>query len=121
MATRFTGERAAAALAFEALRAQPARSALAILGVVIGIVTVVIVASTLVGLRNSVATLFRQVYAGGSIEAVTNYCTHRLADRLTELDIPATYSFRNSGTHSWGYWNDDFHDSWPVLAGSLGL
>ncbi|WP_420751053.1 alpha/beta hydrolase [Rhodococcus sp. O3] len=69
----------------------------------------------------SVATLFRQVYAGGSIEAVTNYCTHRLADRLTELDIPATYSFRNSGTHSWGYWNDDFHDSWPVLARALGL
>ena len=51
----------AATLALESLRAQPARSALAIIGVVIGIVTVVLVASTLVGLRNSVALLFREL------------------------------------------------------------
>lgn len=51
----------AAGLAVESIRAQPARSALAIVGVVIGIVTVVLVASTLVGLRNSVALLFREL------------------------------------------------------------
>ena len=51
----------AISLAFDALRAQPARTTLAVLGVVIGIVTVVIVASTLVGLRNSVALLFREL------------------------------------------------------------
>ncbi len=51
----------AAVLAMESLRAQKARSGLAILGVVIGIVTVVLVASTLVGLRNSVALLFREL------------------------------------------------------------
>ena len=51
----------AATLAIESLRAQKARSGLAILGVVIGIVTVVLVASTLVGLRNSVALLFREL------------------------------------------------------------
>ena len=51
----------AATLAGESLRAQPLRSSLAILGVVIGIVTVVLVASTLVGLRNSVALLFREL------------------------------------------------------------
>ncbi|MSO52548.1 MAG: hypothetical protein EXQ51_09085, partial [Acidobacteria bacterium] len=51
----------AATLAAESLRAQKARSGLAILGVVIGIVTVVLVASTLVGLRNSVALLFREL------------------------------------------------------------
>lgn len=51
----------AAILAAESLRANTARSALAILGVVIGIVTVVLVASTLVGLRNSVALLFREL------------------------------------------------------------
>ena len=45
----------AANLAIESIRSQPARSALAIVGVVIGIVTVVLVSSTLVGLRNSVA------------------------------------------------------------------
>ena len=51
----------AAGLAVEAVRAQPLRSSLAMLGVVIGIVTVVLVASTLVGLRNSVALLFREL------------------------------------------------------------
>jgi putative ABC transport system permease protein len=51
----------AGALAVEALRANPSRTALAIVGVVIGIVTVVLVASTLVGLRNSVALLFREL------------------------------------------------------------
>lgn len=54
-------DREGAALAIGALRAQPARTTLAILGVVIGIVTVVVVASTLVGLRNSVAMLFREL------------------------------------------------------------
>ena len=58
---RFHAWSEAATLAGEALRAQPLRSALAILGVVIGIVTVVLVASTLVGLRNSVALLFREL------------------------------------------------------------
>jgi putative ABC transport system permease protein len=51
----------AANLAVESIKGQPARSALAIVGVVIGIVTVVLVASTLVGLRNSVAMLFREL------------------------------------------------------------
>jgi putative ABC transport system permease protein len=53
--------REATNLAIESIRSQPARSALAIVGVVIGIVTVVLVSSTLVGLRNSVALLFREL------------------------------------------------------------
>ena len=53
--------REAASLAVESIRSQPARSTLAIIGVVIGIVTVVLVSSTLVGLRNSVAQLFREL------------------------------------------------------------
>ncbi len=57
----WTAEGEAARLALASVRAQPARSALAILGVVIGIVTVVVVASTLVGLRNSIAVLFREL------------------------------------------------------------
>jgi putative ABC transport system permease protein len=50
-----------ARLALTSVRSQPARSALAIVGVVIGIVTVVLVASVLAGLRNSVALLFREL------------------------------------------------------------
>ncbi len=51
----------AATLAVESIRTQTARSVLAIIGLVIGIVTVVLVSSTLVGLRNSVAQLFREL------------------------------------------------------------
>ncbi len=48
-------------LGLASVRSQPARSTLAVVGVVIGIVTVVLVASVLVGLRNSVALLFREL------------------------------------------------------------
>jgi putative ABC transport system permease protein len=69
MTTRQAGGRArwtaalleSATLAVDSLRTQPARSALAVVGIVIGIVTVVLVASVLAGLRNSVADLFRDL------------------------------------------------------------
>jgi putative ABC transport system permease protein len=48
-------------MAVEAIRVHPARSVLAIFGIVIGIVTVVLVASVLVNLRNQVALLFREL------------------------------------------------------------
>ncbi|GAB2688319.1 alpha/beta hydrolase family protein [Nocardia thraciensis] len=65
--------------------------------------------------------LGNQILIGGVIEAGTNYCTQQLKTKLDGLGIPATYNFRNSGTHSWGYWHDDFIDSWPVLARGLGI
>ncbi len=65
--------------------------------------------------------LGNQMVVGGVIEAATNYCSHNLQAKLNTLNIPATYNFRNSGTHSWGYWHDDFIDSWPVLARGLGI
>ncbi|MDJ0114788.1 esterase family protein, partial [Rhodococcus erythropolis] len=43
-----------------------------------------------------------------------------LADRLNALGIPATFDFKPSGTHSWGYWQDDLHNSWPMIASSMG-
>lgn len=48
-------------LALDAIRSQPSRSVLAILGIVIGIITVVLVASVLANVRNSVALLFREL------------------------------------------------------------
>jgi len=51
----------AGVLALDSIRTHKARSLLAIIGLVIGIVTVVLVASTLTGLRNSVAALFREL------------------------------------------------------------
>ncbi len=50
-----------ASLAVDSIRSQPARSILAILGIVIGIVTVVLVASILANVRNQVALLFREL------------------------------------------------------------
>ncbi len=43
-----------------------------------------------------------QIVVGGTIEAATNVCTRALAGRLNDLGIPATFHFRNEGTHSWG-------------------
>jgi putative ABC transport system permease protein len=51
----------AASLAVDSLRSQPSRSFLAILGIVIGIVTVVLVTAVLANVRNSVALLFREL------------------------------------------------------------
>ncbi|WP_072806558.1 alpha/beta hydrolase [Rhodococcoides yunnanense] len=68
-----------------------------------------------------VGTLANQVVVGGVIEAATNFCTHNMANRLGDLGIPATFNFRDSGSHSWGYWQDDLENSWPVLARSLGI
>jgi putative ABC transport system permease protein len=51
----------AGTLALDSLRSQKLRSALAIAGIVIGIITVVLVATILVGVRNGIAGLFREL------------------------------------------------------------
>ncbi|MGP6174768.1 alpha/beta hydrolase [Corynebacterium sp. A21] len=61
------------------------------------------------------------IVIGGAIEAVTNTCTHDLKAKLDGEGIPATFSFRPTGTHSWGYWQQDLWDSWPTFARALGL
>ncbi len=78
MSTRSAAHEASL-LAFESVRAHPARSALAIVGIVIGIVTVVLVASVLAGLRDSVALLFREL----GTENV--FAFHRNGDPYTPL------------------------------------
>ena len=70
--------------------------------------------------NGDLGVLANQVIVGGVIEAGTNQCTQRLAERLDSLGIPATYDFRATGTHSWGYWQDDLHNSWSMIAESIG-
>lgn len=60
-----------------------------------------------------------QLVFGAPLEQVTNVCTHRLRDRFEELAIPATFDFRNTGTHSWGYWEHDLHRSWELFRAAL--
>ena len=58
---------------------------------------------------------------GGVIEAATNGCTHDLDVKLRSLGKKdATFNFRNTGTHQWGYWQDDLRDYLPVLKKAFG-
>ena len=70
-------------------------------------------------LRNSVPALANQAIVGGIIEAATQYCTANLARRFGELGIPAHFDFAPNGTHSWGYWEDDLKQSWPMMAQAM--
>ncbi|MFC8527322.1 alpha/beta hydrolase [Nocardia sp. NPDC057227] len=60
-----------------------------------------------------------QITLGGALEAITARCTHQLQARLRQLDIPATFDFRPTGTHSWKYWEQDLHNSWPLFRAAL--
>ncbi|GAB2670470.1 alpha/beta hydrolase family protein [Gordonia jinhuaensis] len=61
-----------------------------------------------------------QLVIGGIIEAATRQCTQMLVDKLQSLHIPAHYNFPAGGTHSWNYWQDQLHWSWPVLGKAIG-
>lgn len=58
---------------------------------------------------------------GGLIEGATNVCTHAMASKLKALNIPADVEFRNTGVHTWTYWEKDLADSWPTIARGLGV
>lgn len=65
------------------------------------------------------ADLADRMMLGGAIEATTSYCTDQLATRLAQLGIPATVDRPGPGTHSWPYWQDQLHKSWPQLAKAI--
>lgn len=60
------------------------------------------------------------IIVGGGIEAAANLCTHQMVDKLKSLKIPVNVDFRPTGTHSWAYWEEDLHRTWPKLAKDLG-
>ena len=66
------------------------------------------------------ARLAEQVAAGGFAEATARSCTVTMANRLAALRIPAVVRLPATGTHSWGYWEDQMHESWPMFARALG-
>ena len=61
------------------------------------------------------------VIIGGAIEGATNLCTHDLKARLDAAGIGADWNFHPTGTHSWGYWQDDLRGSWPTFARAFGM
>lgn len=58
---------------------------------------------------------------GGAIEAASNMCTHDLKTKLDAAGIEADYNLRSTGTHSWGYWQDDLHQSWETFARAFDM
>ncbi|WP_231386807.1 alpha/beta hydrolase family protein [Nocardia sp. BMG111209] len=73
------------------------------------------------GIGGDPVKLIAQMLSGALLETVTDTCTHGLQARFAALQIPATFQFRPTGTHSWGYWQQDLHDSWPMFADALGV
>ncbi|WP_416382737.1 alpha/beta hydrolase [Nocardia brasiliensis] len=65
--------------------------------------------------------LANQIIIGGLIEAATAHCTQNLKTKLDSLGIPATFTIHDTGTHSWGYWQDELKLSWPTLAHGMGV
>lgn len=75
---------------------------------------------TAVGGRGDVAPDPVDLAVLGSIEAAVAQCTDRFRTTLEALEIDATYVARPDGVHSWGYWEDALHDSWPMMAEAIG-
>ncbi|AHH16192.1 putative esterase [Nocardia nova SH22a] len=74
------------------------------------------------GVGDDGRVLANQVVLGGGIESAANYCTARLAERTRQLGrTDITYNFHPAGTHSWGYWQDDLHKSWPMMAAAIAV
>ncbi|MEU2033743.1 alpha/beta hydrolase [Nocardia amamiensis] len=71
------------------------------------------------GAHGDVVHLLYQLLFGAPLEAVTNLCTHQLRDRLRQLGVAATFDFRPNGTHSWGYWQRDLRNSWPMIEAAI--
>lgn len=67
------------------------------------------------------ADLPEAITVGGPLEAGAYGCALALANRLEQLQIPATVNLRPTGTHSWPYWVDELSRSWPTIGDTLGV
>lgn len=72
------------------------------------------------GIDGNIVTLVDRVAIGGLMETVVAQCTKLLVDRLRALAIPVTVADHSTGTHAWPYWQDDLHNSWPLMASAIG-
>lgn len=69
----------------------------------------------------NVGTLAGQMITGGAIEAATGTCTTLLKQKTDALGMDNIQYHFVPGTHSWGYWQDDMHNSWPMFAKALNV
>ena len=77
--------------------------------------------SGLPGAHNTALTLegATAIVRGGPLEALVHSCTQAFESRLEGLGIAGVFVYRDSGTHSWPYYEDALHDSWPILESAL--
>lgn len=71
--------------------------------------------------RGFVESIAEALTVGGPLEAAANICMNGFVDTLNTAGIPATLVFKPYGTHSWPYWQDELHNSWPSVARALRL
>ncbi|MFE3796325.1 alpha/beta hydrolase [Nocardia tengchongensis] len=60
------------------------------------------------------------IFFGGPIEFGVDACVTAFEQRLRSLNIPARVEHSPVGTHSWSYWQDTLHSSWPTIGGAIG-
>ncbi|MFD9551320.1 alpha/beta hydrolase [Nocardia salmonicida] len=65
-------------------------------------------------------TLAENIFLGGPIELGVNTCMVAFDQRLRGAGIGARIDYHPVGTHSWSYWQDALHASWPVIAPAIG-
>ncbi|WP_067887233.1 alpha/beta hydrolase [Nocardia vaccinii] len=65
--------------------------------------------------------LAENILTGVPIEAAVDICVTAFARRLRASNIPADIVQSPVGTHSWSYWKDDLHTSWPTVSRALGV
>ncbi|WP_307797022.1 alpha/beta hydrolase [Williamsia soli] len=57
---------------------------------------------------------------GGVLEAAALACTQSFEAKADAAGVEITFDYRE-GLHSWGYWNEDLHRSWPTIAEALDI
>ncbi|MFM9377673.1 alpha/beta hydrolase [Gordonia sp. VNK21] len=60
-----------------------------------------------------------QILLGGAIEATVYSCTQQMRQALTQAGVDQTVITRPAGSHSWQYWEQDLHTTWPAIAREL--
>ncbi|MFE9321278.1 alpha/beta hydrolase [Nocardia sp. NPDC052278] len=64
--------------------------------------------------------LGENIVLGGPVEVGVNTCVISFEQRLRSLGIPAEVDYSPTGTHSWSYWQDTLHASWPTIGPAIG-
>lgn len=59
--------------------------------------------------------------AGFGLEVLSRMTTETFAQRARRADVPLTLKLRDSGTHSWPYWQFEMSQAWPQMADALKL